>query len=151
MKFYRKEKRNMSGKTRVSWVGDMIFDAELNEHHFFMDADEEFGGLDKGPRPKGLLLTALAGCSGMDVVSILKKMKFENYKLYIDVEGHLTEDHPKYYNKIIVKYYFEGSDLNIDKIKKAVELSDTRYCGVSAMLSKAADINAKIYLNGELT
>ena len=129
----------------------MTFDAELNGHHFFIDANESVGGKDRGPRPKGLLLTALAGCTGMDVVSILKKMKVENYNLNIDVKGDLTEMHPKYYNKIQVKFYFQGTTLNLDKIKKAVELSETRYCGVSEMFRKAAEISTQIYINGELS
>ncbi len=141
----------MPNKSSISWEGGMSFDAELNGHHFFIDANECVGGKDKGPRPKGLLLTALAGCTGMDVVSILKKMKIEEYKLNIDVEGDLTDIHPKYYYKILVKFNFEGKELNLEKIKKAVVLSETRYCGVSEMFRKAAEINTQIYLNGELT
>jgi putative redox protein len=140
----------MANKTTIIWQGDMAFDAELDEHHFFIDAHEANGGKDSGPRPKGLLLTALAGCTGMDVVSILAKMKIRDFKLSIDVEGEQTNEHPKYYNLIVVRYQFLGDNLPIDKLKRAVELSETRYCGVSAMLRKAATIEAEIYLNGEL-
>lgn len=127
----------------------MSFDAELNGHHFTIDAGRENGGEDNGPRPKGLLLSALAGCTGMDVVSILKKMKLENYSLQLDVAADSTSEHPKTYHTIYLSYIFSGSDLPEDKIRKAIDLSETRYCGVSAMLRKAAEIKTKIIINGK--
>lgn len=139
----------MKNSTYVEWTGDMAFDAELNGHHIKMDASEQVGGHNTGPSPKGLLLVSLAGCTGMDVVSILKKMQVNNYKLKIEVEGELTEEHPKIYHTITVKFLFTGDDLPAEKLKRAVELSDTRYCGVSAMLKKAAEINVEIIVNGE--
>ena len=140
----------MANNTKLSWLGNMSFDTELDGHHFTIDAHSSVGGNDEGPRPKGLLLSALGGCTGMDVVSILKKMKVENYKLVISVSGEQTEEHPKFFHSILVQYRFEGEDLPISKIKKAVELSESRYCGVSAMLRKAATLKNEIYLNGDL-
>jgi len=139
----------MPHNTKISWLGKMAFDAELNDHHFTLDATEAVGGENKGPRPKGLILTAIAGCTGMDVVSILKKMKVTNYKMDIDVSGELTDEHPKVYHTISVEFKFRGNNLPESKIKKAVDLSETRYCGVSAMIRKAAKIETKIYLNNE--
>jgi len=139
----------MSHSTKLTWLGKMAFDAELNNHHFTLDATDSVGGEDKGPRPKGLILSAIAGCTGMDVVSILKKMKVSDYKLDIDVSGELTDEHPIVYHSISVKFKFSGKDLPSDKIKKAVELSETRYCGVSAMIKKAAEITTIIYINDE--
>ncbi len=127
----------------------MEFDAELNGHHFIIDADASSGGEDKGPRPKGLLLSGLAGCTGMDVVSILKKMKVENYNLTIEIDAEMTQEHPKIYHTIFLDYSFEGKNLPEDKLKRAVELSETKYCGVSAMLRKAAEIKSRILLNGK--
>ncbi|MDO9576272.1 MAG: OsmC family protein [Candidatus Cloacimonadales bacterium] len=127
----------------------MAFDAELNGHHFVIDADEKTGGENLGPRPKGLLLSSLAGCTGMDVVSILKKMKIENCVFNLEVTADSTEEHPKTYHTIHLNYIFEGNDLPVDKLKRAVELSETRYCGVSAMLRKAAEIKTRIILNGK--
>ncbi len=127
----------------------MAFDVQLNGHHFTIDADKSVGGKDQGPRPKGLMLSALAGCTGMDVVSILKKMKIDNYNLKLDVDADSTKEHPKVYSKIYLSYIFQGDDLPIDKLKRAVELSETRYCGVSAMLRKAAEIETKIIVNGK--
>ncbi len=127
----------------------MAFDVELNGHHFLIDADEKVGGENRGPRPKGLILCGLAGCTGMDVVSILKKMRVEDYKLDIIVNGEQTKEHPKIYSSIYLEFVFVGVDLPIEKLKKAVELSETRYCGVSAMLKKSSEITIKIKLNGE--
>ncbi len=134
---------------KTTWKNKMMFDSELDGHHVILDATDKVGGEDQGPRPKALLLTALSGCTGMDVVSILKKMKVENYKFWIEMDADMTEEHPKYYKKIYMNYVFEGSNLPVDKIKKAVNLSEERYCGVSAMLKKASEIETKILINGE--
>lgn len=134
---------------KTIWNGEMEFDSELNGHHMIIDANEEVGGHDNGPRPKGLLLTALTGCTGMDVVSILKKMKVQNYKFWMDADADQTTEHPKHYSKIYLTYFFEGQDLPVEKIKKAVKLSEESYCGVSFMLKKAADFETKIIVNGE--
>ena len=134
---------------KTTWNDNMEFDSEINGHHVILDANSEVGGHDKGPRPKGLMLTALTGCTGMDVVSILKKMKVENYKFWMDADADQTDEHPKYYSKIYLTYNFVGDDLSVDKIKKGVSLSEERYCGVSFMLKKAAEFQTKIIVNGE--
>jgi len=124
----------MKSKIECRWLENMAFEAEVNDHTIVMDADELNGGNNLGPRPKTLTLVSLAGCTGMDVIAILKKMKVEPEEFHITVEGDLTEDHPRYYEKIIVTYHFKGKDLAADKIQKAIQLSQDRYCGVSAML-----------------
>ena len=139
----------MSSKSVVTWLDEMAFDVEVNGHHFTIDAEERVGGKDRGPRPKPLLLASLAGCTGMDVVSILKKMKVQNYKFHLEAEAFQTDVHPKYYHTINLYYIFEGDDLPVAKIKRAVELSETRYCGVSEMLRKSSKIITKILINGE--
>lgn len=133
--------------TSMNWLGEMAFSAELNGHEIKIDSSLENGGKDQGPRPKGLVLVGLAGCTGMDVVSILKKMKIENYQLQIQIHASQTDEHPKIYDKILVEYIFTGRDLPLDKLNRAVELSETRYCGVSAMLRQAAVIETKITIN----
>lgn len=125
-------------------IDKMAFEMELDGHSFIMDANEEVGGSDLGPRPKQLLLAGLIGCTGMDVMSILKKMKVELEDLNIKVECDNTTEHPKVYENIEVTYEFKGNNLPEDKIKKAVELSQERYCGVSAMLKKVTNISYKI-------
>lgn len=137
----------MASKTKVSWTGEMSFDVELDGHHFIIDADEKFGGKDKGPRPKALLLSGLAGCTGMDVVSLLKKMRMDWASFNLEVEGQLTDEHPMVYRDIKIKYIFTGDSLDQKKIEKAVNLSQDRYCGVSAMLGKTAKIQHEIVLN----
>ncbi len=139
----------MKESARIKWLNKMAFDVELNGHHFTIDANPRFGGENQGPKPKGLLLTSLAGCTGMDVVSILKKMKIEDYQLEINIEGELTEEHPRIYHTINLNFVFKGDQLPEDKIKRAVELSETRYCGVTEMLRRSSKIKTKIFLNGE--
>jgi putative redox protein len=124
----------MKSKIECRWLENMAFEAEVNDHTIVMDADELNGGSNLGPRPKTLTLVSLAGCTGMDVIAILKKMKVEVEDFHITVEGDQTEDHPKYYEKIMITYHFKGKDLTADKIQKAIQLSQDRYCGVSAML-----------------
>ena len=122
----------------------MKFDALVSGHHVIMDALPEVGGENSGPRPKELLLASLAGCTGMDVVSILKKMKVELESFNIEVEADLTEEHPKQYSKMHITYMFKGENLEMEKLKKAVDLSQEKYCGVSAMYRKAMELTYEI-------
>ena len=131
-------------EVKVSWKDKMAFEAEVNGHKIMLDAAEAVGGEDRGPRPKPLMLTALAGCTGMDVISILKKMRVEVEDFDVTVEGDLTDEHPKQYYKMNVIYTFKGKDLPLEKLKKAVSLSEERYCGVSAMFKKAIEITTEI-------
>jgi len=122
----------------------MSFDVEVNGHKFMIDAVESNGGKNLGPRPKPLVLAGLGGCTGMDVVSMLRKMRVEPEFFNIVVSAESTEEHPKYYNKIHLEYQFRGKDLPMDKLEKAVKLSKERYCGVSEMLRHAAEITSEI-------
>ena len=131
-------------KIHVDWQGEMKFQTELDGHTLIIDASPNVGGTDKGPRPKPLMLVALAGCTGMDVVSILKKMRVEYDGLRIWVEAEQTEEHPKQYSSMKVIYEFKGKDLPMDKITKAVNLSEERYCGVSAVYKKAMAVTNEI-------
>lgn len=130
----------------MGWKEAMSFETTLNGHKIILDADEAVGGTDKGPRPKALLLVSLAGCTAMDVISILGKMRVQPEAFRIETDGELTEEHPKYYHKLHLRYVFKGKDLPVDKLEKAVSLSQERYCGVSAMLSKAATITHEIVI-----
>ncbi len=131
-------------KITINWLENMAFEAEVNGHKFTIDASDAVGGENRGPRPKPLMLVALAGCSGMDVVSILKKMRVEVEGFNVHVEGDLTEEHPKQFSQMRVVYEFKGKDLPIDKLEKAVNLSEERYCGVTAMYKKAIGITTQI-------
>jgi len=135
------------GKTTATWSEGLSFDVELDGHHFQIDADEEFGGKDRGPKPKGLMLSALAGCTGMDVASLLTKMKMPFDTFAVEVSGQLADAHPKVYTDILVRYIFRGNELDLDKIEKAVKLSLDKYCGVHALLAKVTRIGHEIVLN----
>jgi len=137
----------VTSKVAIEWKGGMQFDADLNGHRVILDTSSEFGGNDLGTSPKPLLLTSLAGCTGMDVVSLLVKMRVENYQLRIDVEGEQTEDYPVIYHTIHLHYYFTGNNVPKNFILRAIELSQTRYCGVYAMLSKSSRILTKVFIN----
>jgi putative redox protein len=110
-----------------------------------MDGSPEFGGEDRGPKPKPLILSALAGCTGIDVVLILKKMKVEFSFFNIEVSAELSQAEPRIFEKIHLIYQFrKGEIADYEKVQKAVSLSQERYCGVSAMLRKAAEISYEI-------
>lgn len=135
----------MAHTVSCTWMEDMAFETEVTGHRIVMDADESVGGKDRGPRPKPLLLSALAGCTGMDVISILGKMKMSPSFFNIDVKATTTDEHPKTYDSIQIVYQFkESDDLDTSKVKKAVDLSQERYCGVSEMLRQAADVSYTI-------
>jgi len=122
----------------------MSFEADMGGHKVVLDADPSVGGDDKGVRPKPLMLLSLAGCTGMDVVSILRKMRVEVEDFKIRVEADMTEEHPKHYSHMHVIYIFKGKNLPMDKIEKAVNLSDEKYCGVSAVYRKALKLTHEI-------
>ncbi|HOJ12762.1 MAG TPA: OsmC family protein [Clostridiales bacterium] len=135
-------------KTKVigNLKGNMAFQMNLDGHTLTTDASESIGGNDLGPRPKQLLLAGLIGCTGIDVVLILKKMKVEFEDLSIEVEAENTEELPKVYKNIHLTYRFKGKNLSRNNIERAVSLSQEKYCGVSAMLKKAAPITYDIII-----
>ena len=130
----------------LNWSGDMAFDAEVNGFNIKIDAVEKVGGKNQGPRPKPLTLVSLGGCTGMDVISILGKMRVKPDYFNVEIAGELTEEHPKYYHKIHIRYIFRGKDLPMPKLEKAINLSQDRYCGVTAMLDKVAEITNEIVI-----
>ena len=115
----------MKHAIKCRWVGDMAFDAEVDGHRLRMDAAPEAGGQDRGPRPKPLLLAAAAGCTGMDIAALLKKMRVHVGGFEMEVEGDVTDEHPKVYSALRL-------------------LSQTRYCGVGTMLKKAVPYSYRI-------
>lgn len=135
----------MKHEVSLGWKEQMQFESEVAGHKITIDAKEEFGGSNAGPSPKPLILTSLSGCSAMDVISILRKMKAEPVFFNIIASGELTDETPSYYNKIHLTYQFKKIDEGkIEKIEKAINLSQEKYCGVSAMLRFAAEITYSI-------
>ena len=129
------------------WKENMVFESDNpSGETLFIDAPDE-GIENKGLRPKALMLSSLAGCSGLDVVSLLKKMRAEVDDFKMVVHGELTEEHPRYYHKVVIAYHFYGSDLQEDKINKAVKLSVDQYCGVMEMFRQFAKVTTEVYLH----
>lgn len=139
-----------SHKITTSWKENMLFESDNpSGHTVLMDTSEENGGTNKGLGPKAMMLSGLAGCSGLDVVSLLNKMRvsFDDYKM--EVEGELTEEHPKTYHTVTLDYHFYGTNLDEKKITKAVNLSIEKYCGVMEMFRQFAKININIHFHNK--
>lgn len=128
------------------WLSDLAFEADVDGHKLYMDSSMEHGGKNTGPRPKPLMMVALAGCTGMDVVSILKKMKMDFEDFSVEVEGDVTEDHPKRFERMKIIFRIKGKNIKREKVEKAVTLSYTRYCGISANYMKAFPITYEIII-----
>lgn len=139
----------MELQSRVTWKDGMAFDTELEGFHLTVDADPEFGGRGLGPKPKGLLLSALLGCTAMDVIAILGKMRVTPDAFEVSAVGTLDDELPKAYRAITLRYDFRGPDLPAHKLRRAVQLSEERYCGVRATLAPVVDIKSEIWVNGE--
>ena len=125
-------------------TGGMSFDTVIDGHKITADADADFGGEGKGPRPKPMVLQALTGCTGMDVISLLNKMRVEYSDFSVTVEAELTDEHPKYYNKIHLIYSIKTTPAFHAKVEKAIDLSQERYCGVSYMLKQSSELTHEI-------
>jgi putative redox protein len=134
----------------VVQVRGLTFIGKSNSGHWIpMDGPSDLNGSDSAVRPKELILIGLGGCTGADVASILNKMRQKVSNFRIDINAEMAEEHPKVYTKIHLLYKFWGEELNEDNIKKAIELSQDRYCSVSAMLKKAVDLTYSYEINPE--
>lgn len=131
----------------TKWMGKMQFNALVNGHTIIMDGPEKVGGEDNGPIPKPFVLAALSGCTGMDIVAILRKSKKEVSELNIKVTGELSTQQPIEYVAIHPVYNFTGDEANKDAALNAVYLSQEKYCGVSHMLKKALPITWEVNYN----
>jgi putative redox protein len=133
----------------TDWAGNLAFESSIDGFSVKMDTDPLFGGTGYGVRPKPMLLSALAGCTGMDVVSILKKKKVPLTSFRILITGETSETHPKSYIRIHLVFEvtgpaFESDQSVIEKVERAVQLSRDNYCAVHAMLKHAAEITHEI-------
>ena len=132
----------------TQWMGKMQFNALVNGHTIIMDAPERVGGEDNGPIPKPFILTALSGCTGMDIMALLRKAGKEVRDLTIKVTGELSNQQPVMYVAIHVNYDFKGDNFSKVTALDAVTLSQEKYCGVSQMLKKALPITWEVNYNG---
>lgn len=128
-------------KTVTTWKKKHEFESRQDNNIIKLDGSKE-----NGFSPKALLLTGLACCSGIDVVDILEKMRIEFSDFTIDTEAEQTEEHPKVFKEILITYRIKTATANEDKIKKAIDLSLEKYCGVSAMLKKNSPVNYKLVI-----
>ena len=134
----------------TKWLGNMAFESNNpSGHSFKIDIAKEDGGNGSGMRPKALMLSSLAGCSGLDVASLIKKMKLEVEEFTIETIANLTDEHPKFYDTVTIEYHFHGSNLKEDKLQKAVDLSVEKYCGVMEMFRRFAELEIKTVFHGK--
>ncbi|HMI78362.1 MAG TPA: OsmC family protein [Ferruginibacter sp.] len=124
--------------------GPMAFTSNINGHEVRMDGTPDDGGEDTAPSPKRMMLASLAGCTGMDVVSILNKMKVAFSDFSIDIDAQVKEEFPKIYNKVKITYKIKMAEADRPKMKKAVDLSQEKYCSVSAMFRSFAKLETEI-------
>ncbi len=131
-----------TSKAYLKQIKGITFAGKTNSNHWItMDGPEDFGGSNAGISPKELLLVSLAGCTASDVVSILQKKRVKLDDFEINISAEMTEEHPKVFTKIDLEYVFYGDSIAEKDVERAIDLSQTTYCGVTAMLEKALEIN----------
>ena len=135
---------------KAVWNGDMGFTGSNDEGYLLpMDAKKIVGGHDMGFQPLQLLAIGLAGCTGMDVISILKKKRQEVTQFEVNAEVERSKEHPKVFTKIVLEYKVTGKNIDPEAVERAVDLSETKYCGAQAMLRETAEISHKITITQE--
>ncbi|MNK07820.1 hypothetical protein D3C87_257400 [compost metagenome] len=127
------------------WKGGLAFEAQMRGHKVMLDTKDA----DQGPTPKEILLASICACSGIDVASILQKMRVHLESCVISSETDTTTTYPSIFTEVKIIYDIKGSDIKVDQAVKAVTLSMTKYCGVSAMVVKAVPLKYEVILNGE--
>lgn len=138
----------MAHTVETQWMGKMQFNALVNGHTIVMDGPERVGGEDNGPIPKPFVLTALSGCTGMDVVSMLRKQGIEVDDFNIIVTGEISKPHPIVYTSVHLVYEFKGNEDHKEAVLKAVTDSQEKYCGVSDMLKRIMPVTWEVQYNG---
>lgn len=129
-----------------TWAGEGLgFDSLINNVNVHLDGDHEKGLIT----PKKLTLLSLAGCTAMDVISLVQKMQQEVTYFDVAVEAPLTDEHPRHYTEMKIIYTLRGRGLDPEKVNKAVKLSKEKYCGVSALLAKAVPITFEVVIEEE--
>ena len=129
-------------KAELVHIKGLTFTGRADSGHWVsLDTISDLGGNEGGTKPMEMVLVALGGCTGMDVVSILRKMQVQYDSFEIEVEGEMAEEHPKVFTRIRLKYIFRGEGMDTSKVEKAITLSQDRYCPVTAMLRQTAEMN----------
>jgi len=119
----------------------MRFDVETGSgHHILLDAAEHNGGQNTGPQPMEILLVGLAGCAGMDIIAILRKKRQDITVYEIRIHGERTEEYPRVFVEITIEHIFTGHAVQPAAVERAIQLTEERYCGASAILGKTAQL-----------
>lgn len=139
----------MKHEIETQWMGKMQFNALVNGHTIIMDAPERVGGEDSGPIPKPFVLSALSGCTGMDVISLLRKQGKELHDLNLKVSGEISKQQPIEYIAAHIIYEMKGQDADEAAAADAVALSQEKICGVSHMLKKIMPVTWQVIYNGK--
>jgi len=124
------------------------FESTIRDHSFVMDTKQAAGGDNEGPSPKELLLSCILGCTGMDIIAMLKKHNISPQKLHISADAEARQEHPRIFLAIHLKFDLEDDRLSPEVVNDAVQQSLTKYCGVSAMVSTVSPIKYQVRLNG---
>jgi|SRR5690554_1745415 len=132
--------------TKTVWRENNIFDTDLDGHTVTIDVPAVKGGKGIAPSPKKLMLVSAAGCTGLDVISMVRKMKIELKSFDVRIDAEMTEEHPKQYTSLNVVYEFEGDNLPKEKLERACHLSFDKYCGVLAMYKKAVPVTYEVVI-----
>lgn len=131
---------------KTNWKENNTFETDLDGHKVAIDLGEESGGNDNGPRPKKLALVAASGCTGLDVIAILRKMRIEPENFDIRIDAEVSDEHPKTYTSMKITYEFEGDNLPKEKVERACKLSFDNYCGVIALFKKAIPVTYEVII-----
>lgn len=138
----------MQHEIEAQWMGKMQFNALVNGHTIVMDAPERVGGEDQGPIPKPFVLTALSGCTGMDVVALLRKMGKQLTYFNLKVSGEISKQVPIVYTSIHIVYEMSGIEEDLEAALDVVKQSQEKICGVSNMLKRIMPVSWQVIFNG---
>ena len=133
----------------AKWEGELKFATEIREHRFIMDSPSNSEAKNMGPSPKELVLAGICGCTGMDIASILNKMRLKIDLCQVNGQTDTTEGHPAIFKKVQLQFIVKGAEVKSEQVMKAVTLSMTKYCGVSAMIDQQSPIVYEVFLNDQ--
>ncbi|MNT51588.1 hypothetical protein D3C72_1885600 [compost metagenome] len=134
---------------KTTWLGKMAFKSSIRGHEVIMDTKVESGGEDQGPSPKEMLLASITACSGIDVASILQKMRVTVELCEVSAKTETTAGYPSIFKQVELRFDIKGPDIKADQAMKSVNLSMTKYCGVSAMVAPTSPLVYEVYLNNQ--
>lgn len=137
-------------KAYVKQINGISFVGKTDSNHWVtMDGPDNFGGSDAGIRPKELMLLSLGGCTGSDVIAILQKKRVDIRSFEINITAEMTDEHPKVFTSMNIEFIFKGKGIKESDVQRAIELSQTKYCGVTKMYEKAMEITHSFTIQNE--